>query len=455
MFSRLKSNVRGLHGDSSGAILLLSLASLLIIMMLALVIIDAGKSARDKVELQAAADTAAFSHASVKSRSMNMIAYTNVAKRSITGILSTYLGMYLGFRAYVSILSSRCNPPWTPIACIVAAANRLLLRIETLTDTAFFFAEIINGLFTDYHRDDLSAIDNYQQYLMWLSPWWAYSESVTRGMRNGATTVASFPPPMGTISGIGSILGTITSLLPSTFTATAGVFDRFPVERMDWWGSDSFFSHTRDPSFVAEQLANSYHHKNRSTNWWPFKAGSGTAWALGVGMFGAGYAIVTFLLHDEAKPFAFRRMGEGAWLSETSSLVLAYGVRPDKFGSERDKYEFLQGEYSPGLLTGPAGIGYEPSGYWSMARSEMSYQEEELSPFKPSWTARLRPVALRGEWQGAGYDLNQAYHSVLPFLALTSIVGAGGGIGGVAQDFVNMERMTRSFGHSTIEGIAK
>ena len=92
-----------------------------------------------------------------------------------------------------------------------------------------------------------------------------------------------------------------------------------------------------------------------------------------------------------------------------------------------------------------------------MARSEMSYQDGSPNPFRPSWTARLRPIALPGEWEASGYDLNLAYHDMLPYMALSSLVGMGSvsGVTSALQDFANMERSTRGFGKSTIEGIVK
>jgi hypothetical protein len=92
-----------------------------------------------------------------------------------------------------------------------------------------------------------------------------------------------------------------------------------------------------------------------------------------------------------------------------------------------------------------------------MARAEMSYQTGTPNPFRPSWTARMRPVALPGEWKQAGFDLNQTYHDVIPYLALSSLVGMGSvsGLTSAIQDFAMMERATRGFGHSTIEGVGK
>ncbi len=457
----LKARIATFHQSQSGAVLLLSMAAILIIMMLSWVVIDAGKGARDKVELQSAADMSAYSHAAVKSRTMNMIAYTNVAKRSVAGILSMYQGMYIGYAAWIAWKCSQCSI-WNIPACIECAINGIMMIIETIMDrrrlAGFFFFS--SGAIDSYHKADVEALDNYQQYMMWLTPWWAYSEALVRGMRNGATTVGTFPPAPGNIVGISSILSSIQSALPSSiasFFAGAGIVDQYPVERMDWgnyytdWSGDSLAANMKnEPAYILEHFANSYHHKNRSD----LGAATWRAWGLGIAAFGLGYMWATNRLGDRGRPYKFRRMSQASWLTNTSSTVMSYGVRPDAFGSERNKYNFIDYEYNH-QLGAIDDFGYQSAGYWSIARSEMSFQGDELNPFHPSWTGRLRPVALSGEWQDAGYSLNQAYHSVLPQMALTSLIGSGGAIMATARDFANMERISRSFGHSTIEGLAK
>lgn len=78
------------HNEERGAVALLMLAATIVIMLLSWVIYDAGVSTRTKVRVQAAADTAAFSQAAIKARTMNMLAYTNIAKRSIWAAHSMY-----------------------------------------------------------------------------------------------------------------------------------------------------------------------------------------------------------------------------------------------------------------------------------------------------------------------------------------------------------------------------
>ena len=87
---RLGRAVARFDGDQEGAVALMSVAALLIIFMLLLVMYDVGLATREKVKVQAATDVAAYSQAAIKARSMNMLAYTNIAKRSIWGIHAMY-----------------------------------------------------------------------------------------------------------------------------------------------------------------------------------------------------------------------------------------------------------------------------------------------------------------------------------------------------------------------------
>src|SRR5690554_3690715 len=66
-----RKRLRALDAHQGGAVLLLCLAAVLILMLMAWVVMDAGQVTRDKIEAQTSADVAAYSQASVKSRAMN------------------------------------------------------------------------------------------------------------------------------------------------------------------------------------------------------------------------------------------------------------------------------------------------------------------------------------------------------------------------------------------------
>lgn len=84
------AHIRRFDEDEGGAILLACLAGCLIVFMVSLTMYDAGNITREKIKLQTATDSAAYSQAAVKARTMNANAYVNVTKRSIMGIQLTY-----------------------------------------------------------------------------------------------------------------------------------------------------------------------------------------------------------------------------------------------------------------------------------------------------------------------------------------------------------------------------
>lgn len=236
---------RRLDRDDQGAITLAALAACLILIMVGLTIWDAGRAARDKIDVQNAADTAAFSQAAIRARSMNMLAFTNVAKRSVVGMHSLYFGMWT---AYVLWWEERCREAqnsfspearldcdrnewiveseggpggdWSAFSGNVyrqqgrrfAAANKI---IEQMMPPSVAGGSPAGGSEFAY-RNEVIALDDYQRYLVEVTPWWAWMESLVRGTRNGAHVTTSFPLPGPLSSPPGP--GWIRSSLGSTYT---------------------------------------------------------------------------------------------------------------------------------------------------------------------------------------------------------------------------------------------
>ncbi|RAL25011.1 hypothetical protein DL240_02015 [Lujinxingia litoralis] len=81
---------RHLHEQQRGAIAILAMAGAMILLLASWTVYDTGSAAQKKMDAQIAADTAALSQATVKARSMNLLAYANVTKRSVWGIHTLY-----------------------------------------------------------------------------------------------------------------------------------------------------------------------------------------------------------------------------------------------------------------------------------------------------------------------------------------------------------------------------
>ena len=107
----LRRSTRRLHDDEGGAILLACLAACLILLMVSLTMYDAGNLTREKIKLQTATDTAAYSQAAIKARTMNANAYVNVTKRSIVGLHLTYVSAFNNFYTYTQYYRDFCDEP--------------------------------------------------------------------------------------------------------------------------------------------------------------------------------------------------------------------------------------------------------------------------------------------------------------------------------------------------------
>lgn len=231
--------------DEDGAVLVVCLAGILIILLLALMTYDAGLATKDKTKVQAAADFSALSQASVKARSMNMMVYSNITKRSIWAAHSLYPAHIAAYRDLLvnNLLPHRCDfvsGQWQQpedrvdmqgsVAdpddiedfdrCDRALANLTQYEAETQGSGSFAnFSGVdysgsdpgaLDAIVPDeeslslrYYARDLHALDNYQRFIVGATPWWAWVEKLLTGIRNGATLTASYPGPP--ISGMSSV----------------------------------------------------------------------------------------------------------------------------------------------------------------------------------------------------------------------------------------------------------
>ncbi|MFW6054249.1 MAG: pilus assembly protein TadG-related protein [Persicimonas sp.] len=545
---KLNWRLRTTHRDDSGAVALLCLAAVLALMMIAWVILDVQKSTRDKVMLQGAADTAAFSHASVEARSMNMISYSNIAKRSIVGIHTMYPGMFLAYTLWLIQKGTGCqpilSPPFlkNPSDCWKFIKNVPQWVREALNDHSKFsgnpvtpyllagvqtFVDLVNtvnkfigwankvpgvnidkidtsaldeggglngGNSANAHLRDVEALDNYQHYMMHITPWWAWAEQLSRGWHSGATTVASFPPPPGeitvTVSAVQNIINKINGVLAKFGVSTIDLTvyhgnDNLPITKGEFgwcaWlaqmfldkpggclDSLSMFTNLDDLktagnlAYGGEHAINAAVHRQRSS-----KGAKSGAVVFG----GATLGFVTMLqytriaLGDASHPYSMNWGDIGSeadWLKHTSNLSFAYINDPSRMNEDRAKLSVPSEEYSHRLGLADEML-YESSGYWTMAKSEITFNGQGWKPdlWHPSWTARMRPVHLPGEFEDGDYNMNTAYNQTLPYLALSAQVASikgGGSVDAILnsiRDMALMELYTSAMGPSTIEGVAK
>ncbi|MEC9400339.1 MAG: Tad domain-containing protein [Myxococcota bacterium] len=473
-----QKTLQELGGDQSGAVGMLVLAATLIVFMMALVIYDTGNVARDNMEVQAAADTAAWSQTSIEARSMNMMAFTNVAKRVTFGMTSYYQALTLSY-AELLILAVALA-----VACWVAnffAGGSLTTLCETLT---FFAVEVAYIVFEElpdvlafnadmnpgYFKDDMAALDSYQNYIKELTPWWSWSEGFIRGSRNGATAVSGWPVPRtlpGTIQGSG-LVDTLPVVKQSDY---AGVCKRTYSSPGSGNSSitDALTSdlavHFADYLLKSCIPANNCKSKAPGTKGWErpvavFLAGTGAVLQIEVGCLAQ-----SSVWGSTGTPYQMGSFpSQAQWMLQSSNLAIAYRRSPGRSTDERAKYDYMSADHSAAIP-----FLHESTGTWSMARAEISYQYNDPSNLNspdlwhPSWTVRMRPVALPGEWTGLGgnTNLNRAWHDILTYLvagaALNSVTSGNLDLNAsdIASDLIRIEMSTRGMDNDRIEGIGK
>jgi hypothetical protein len=591
----LTKQIRSIHRDETGAVMMFMLVATLILMLTAWALWDTGKAASTKLELQNASDAAAISQASIKARSMNMIAYTNIGKRSIFAIHSLYISHFLAYADWTALFrtigTKVCEDGGTyfpggdnaliDTACHIANAGDKLAQKWKMEDRNDFrsvsgeainaeleidmelgeiladflggidtgdllaalvspgqnvFDELLdqlgealasfspmsvvsfnelknlrwNGLATTYYAEDLQALDNYQRYMAGLTPWWAWTEQLVRGVRNGATTTVSYPRPMGMSDSGGEIANRIAGSMGLNWgVSTTRYFDTLPIQ--PGRGPNEPTSPNTMVNQIKDQLPDSLFDEilNNLTGTAEFNGDGSAAFkvehfanllaAMLVSdyaedgaiqrvisaafailvvqrahsrMMDGGLAFTHWLIEEKVGPYVANPWvvnqypNEGEWLTNTSNLIYAYKQRGQLFGEDREKYGVVSREYELSEpMTGLRGPGalvaesiYRAPGAWTLSRSEISYQHSGVPDlWHPVWTSRIRPVALPDELNQARYSLRAAYHDIVPTLALTSTLGITDvrTAGAVVLDFIQMERNMRAMGPSTIEGVNK
>lgn len=447
--------LRQFDSDEGGAVILAALAACLLLLTMTAMLWDTGKVVRAKTKLQTATDSAAFTKAAIEARSMNYVAFANVGKRTVVGLHNSY-------RAYIAAWDSQTAAQCAASVGCCAALNpgcctNLCGYQDCFGNLIYFMAEssdfsdfagrtlpaawggigVESGLFwwADLDGDaqskfgrEVKALDQFQQYLKQITPWWSFLASSVRGARNGATTTTSWPlPPTGDASPFGinyrnfkAALNTLTrvddwisgsrsSEIPNTNMPS--VMDKLPVARNRDKRSNNCVVDMGPPGRSAEFAGNHLLHQQNSGSP-PFKCkvdpGSyqTAIWAMGW-QIGACYTTGTVnpRMDQHMDPFTLNPGMAKTKKNELarSTIVLGYrhvdNIHHSKYGLNPG-YESARTWSGPvtGRLTGNSAPHYEPNGVWSMARAEVTSPEKyQQWMWTTGWTARMRPMAYRGE----------------------------------------------------------
>ncbi len=501
--------LRQFHSNQSGAVALLLLASFLILFMLAMVLYDTGKSARDKMDVQISADNGAYSHSVVKARTMNMVAYSNTIKRMIYAYANVYATGWAALMAQFALDTADCFKliP-NPSACVRWGKGLVMIITEGIEAVATNIPQMVPG--SSRAKAEISALGKYQSYMIGITPWWAYVENIMRSHSSGAMLSTVWPPPPGNLTAIADkvtdyadnfdeYLGTsIKDLIPAHTKAVDGL----PLKRRDKDGGSliapGHTSYCIEYVGSYEQLALSVQYLAKSEK----RMGTMKAFFVGLSIVPAiGCIVAGLIFGDDVLDYKIAGGASGLelflpntsktpsdkWLGASGSTTLAYKPRAGRNtnAGDRRKLNFLKQDYG-GVS---ASALYRNEGYFAIARSEIVYVDPTITgliadsftkdseglagAFKsltkrpnmwsPSWTGRLRPMALPGEGFGGNtHDgnagLNEMFYDMAPFLLVGSLIGltdSDFSFESAAKDIFFLNRATKGYTADNMEGIAK
>ncbi len=454
---QVQKRLNQFHREQNGAVALLVLAAILIVFMLGLVMFDAGKASRDKITVSAAADVAAWSQSAVEARSMNMIAFSNVAKRVTFGMTSYYVALWLAYTELLILgiaLSVVCwianIPLYGSISTICEQITEFTVHIGKIMGKEADDLSTFSGeLNEDYFGRDMKALNSYQEYMLELTPWWGWSEQFLRGTRNGASMTASFPAP---------------KLLPSSVSgmlSQSNLTDSLPVQKDDPSKNYDNMCKRVTKSWdmvvhVADYALKSGPNACTSDDWQPAVICLLTG-LLAIPNMKLACPIQENVFGEEGAPYDMKKYSsQEEWQLASSNLVFAYKSGDARMNKDEDrkKYGFLKPEHNQDSMI------YKGGGYWAMARSEISFKGGKPSAWYPSWTARMRPVSLPGEWQDDDIQLKNAWRDAAPYMIIGAALGKlvksdGATLEGAAADLLRIELSTSAMNKDNITGVSR
>ncbi len=454
---------QALHGAQGGAIILLVLAAFLILTLASLTMFDAGQTAQEEIQVQTAADSAAYSQSVVKARSMNKITYANTAKRMFFGYFVTYVSGVIALGISTGIYCGQCAASY---GLNFYACQRCGVGLGQQGAELTNFYKNVRDV-DSRATNEIKALDNFQEYLAEITPWWAYVENFLRGHYNGATATASWPPPPATLPSAYNALVTQVMNFDDLFTTNISAYlpdpteieDRMPVQRRGGSLTVELADYCAEFYASPEHILPAAEHVIRSDGGGlnidgisrdGQTLGIFAAWNLFPGTAAATCAFVltnplpswfpySVLGNDVMRAALDWRVDDGGWapdeleenewMQRTSNITLAY-KNAERSSDRRNKFEGILNDHDerPSFRT---------DGTWSLARSEIVWGESaemsaitDLLPgvggilsgidignflggplvgarggphmWAPRWTGRLRPVYIPGEELGPG-----------------------------------------------------
>lgn len=198
----IQHRMQRLGQDQKGAVALLCLAGALILVMMGMLVYDTIEAANDKVHIQASADAAAHTQATVMARTMNMTAFANVGKRINVGYIAAYETMFSWLKwlrnAGFILTAALCVGAFFTGGALGMLCKEMAM-ITTGAACAWYnerkdhnkLAKVVGATF----GPEVRGFNNYQQYMHDVTPYWAWSKGVLNGFENQAPLTVGYPLP--------------------------------------------------------------------------------------------------------------------------------------------------------------------------------------------------------------------------------------------------------------------
>ncbi len=352
------------------------------------------------------------------------------------------------------------------------------------------------NLINDYYGRDLLAYDNYQRYMEALSPYWSWTESVSRGMANSAPITVSYPSPdfenddthdknvpvtrgtwdqtceriydhdRGWTSPMGIdyiIKNAIGMFSGGSFGSSiaAGVGEVIALVMI---GQATLSANPLADTVVTPRGWDTF-CEDVLADLFDSAAGGGGPFS-GLGFHGGNNYVSSFREYGE--PYLLRDYGgeRAEWLLDSSSLVFGFRPNANRFGDGGANFNVF------GADPNYRHLGADAGGTWAMARSEIAFQGGQPNAWSPEWTARMRPVALPDEWDaypnelGSREAFSEIRNSVLFATSRAHLLNDNNSLityphatsdipAAMVEEFMAIDTALRGLDNQTMEGLAK
>ncbi len=193
MLKIFTNQLKRLHHDNHGQAIVFIALVIFVLVAFAVVVINTGARVHQKIQMQTAADAAAYSGAAVKAKGMNMIVFVNIVMVLIMSIIVLLKFLKIAVDVFIYTLLGICvTCAWTFLftAGLSCAACGLDLEIKLWWSRV---QHMIDNIIKVLEKTEIILM-KVQKVIAKTVPAWAMVESFRVGKANNADLVFWWPP---------------------------------------------------------------------------------------------------------------------------------------------------------------------------------------------------------------------------------------------------------------------